>query len=323
MELYYVVLAVSFIAALLAVEALYGMWNSSRGPEARHVAQRIRIMSAGGHADEEIEVLKKRDVSRLPAIDRLLLELPRIENLDRLIVQSGLSIGVSTFFLMMLVMFLLAAALLFWMTKVLWFALLCGLLAAVFPYLYVLRAKVRRMHALLLQLPDALDLIGRALRAGHAFSGGLKMVADELPDPIAHEFRVTFDELNFGLPMDEAMMNLTRRVDIPDVRYFVISVLIQRETGGNLAEIFDKISALIRDRLRLLGRIRVLSAQGRLEGWIMTILPFATAAILFTLWPQFMSILWEEPAGRTLMAIAGVMIVIGIVIMWRMIRIRI
>lgn len=323
MALYYVVMVVAFIAGLLAVEALYGVWNVNRGPEARRVAQRLRLMSAGGHAAEELDVLKKRDVSKLPRFERWLLTLPRADLLDRLLVQSGLNLSVSAFLLWEIVFALLFGGLAWWFTKMLWFAVAVAVLFAAFPLLYVLRAKFKRQYALLLQLPDALGLISRALRAGHAFSGGLKMVGDEMPDPIATEFRITFDELNFGLSLNEAMMNLARRVDIPDIRYFVIAVLIQRESGGNLAEIFDKIAELIRERLRLLGRVRVLSAQGRMEAWIMTILPFAVAGIMFTLWPQFMSLLWHEDAGRVLLAIAALMMVFGIIVMWRMIRIRI
>lgn len=323
MELYYVVMVVAFIAGLLAVEALYGMWNVNRGPEARRVSQRLRIMSAGGHAQEELDVLKKRDISKLPTLERWLLSLPRFDQLDRLLVQSGLNLSVSSFLLWEIAFVVLFGWVAWWFTGMLWFAITIAALFAAFPFLYVVRAKFKRQYALLLQLPDALGLISRALRAGHAFSGGLKMVGDEMPDPIATEFRTTFDELNFGLSLNEAMMNLARRVDIPDVRYFVIAVLIQRESGGNLAEVFDKIAEIIRERLRLLGRVRVLSAQGRMEAWIMTILPFVVAGIMFTLWPQFMSILWKEEAGRALLAVAAVMMILGIIVMWRMIRIRI
>ena len=322
MELYYAVLVVAFIAALLAVEALYAVWNTSHGPEARRIAQRIRVMSVGGHATEKLDILKKRELSKLPPMERWLLALPRADRLDRLLVQSGLNIAVSAFLVWVMAFFILFGALAWWLTGMLWFGAVIAVLCGAFPYLYAERARHKRFHALLVQLPDALDLISRALRAGHAFSGGLKMVADEMPEPIAGEFGTTFEELNVGLPLDEAMKNMASRVDIPDIGYFVITFLIQRETGGNLAEVFEKISQLIRERLRLLGRVRVLSTQGRMEAWIMTILPFAVAGVMFTLGPQIMSLLWKEETGRGLLAAAAVLMVLGIWMMWRMIRIR-
>jgi tight adherence protein B len=149
------------------------------------------------------------------------------------------------------------------------------------------------------------------------------MVADEMPEPIAGEFRLAFAELNYGLSMENAMSHLATRVDIPDMKYFVISVLIQRETGGNLASILEKIGSLIRERLRLFGRIRVLSSQGRLEAWILSILPFAVASILFVIWPQFIALLWTEAMGRVMLATAGILLVSGVLVLWRMVRIRV
>lgn len=323
MELYYAVLVIAFIAALLAVEALYGMWNTARGPEARRIEQRIRSLSAGGHGDQEIKLLKQRQLAKSPAVQRLLLEVPRVHRLDRLLVQSGLNMSVAMFFFWSGLLFFAGLLLGYFLTRIALYAVVLGAFLAVLPYLLVLRAKFRRMHTLLLQLPDALDLVARALRAGHAFSGGVKMVADEMADPIASEFRTTFDELNFGLSLEDAMLNLSERVDIPDMKYFVISVLIQRETGGNLAAVLDKIAAIIRERLRLLGRVRVLSSQGRLEAWILSILPVVVAGIMFSIWPQFMSILWKDPAGQVMIAIAVAMMALGILMMWRMVRIRI
>ncbi len=323
MELYYAVLVIAFIAALLAVEALYGMWNAARGPEARRVEQRIQALSAGGHAQAEVNLIKKRELAKTPAVEQALLQLPRVHQLDRLLVQSGMNMSVAVFFMWTAVLLAVGLVLGYLVTRLWLFALVLAAFFAVLPYLVVLRAKFKRMHTLLVQLPDALDLVARALRAGHAFSGGLKMVADEMPAPISAEFRTTFEELNFGLSLEDAMLNMSERVDIPDIKYFVISVLIQRETGGNLAAVLDKIAAIIRDRLRLLGRVRVLSSQGRLEAWILSILPLAVAGVMFMIWPDFMSVLWKDPAGQVMIGIALTMMAIGIFVMWRMVRIRI
>ncbi|PWB54689.1 MAG: pilus assembly protein TadB [Nitrosomonadales bacterium] len=323
MELYYVILVVAFIAGLLAVEALYGFWNATRGPEAVRVEKRLRLMSAGGHGEEGGSILKKRQLAKTAGMERFLLQMPRIHELDRLLVQAGSSLSVSMLMLLMAVLFAGVGVLAWLFSRQPLVGLALGAVAGMLPVFMVVRAKFKRMNRILLQLPDALDLLGRAMRAGHAFSGGVKMAAEEMPEPIAGEFRAVFDELNYGLPLENAMLNLAERVDIPDMKYFVISVLIQRETGGNLAGILDKISGLIRERLKLLGRVRVLASQGRLEAWILSLMPFVVAGILFIIWPDFMSILWKDPAGRVMVGTALVMMVMGIFVMWRMIRIRI
>jgi hypothetical protein len=146
-------------------------------------------------------------------------------------------------------------------------------------------------------LPDAIDLMGRALRAGHAFPTALKMVGDEMAEPVGAEFRTLFDETNYGVSMQNALLNLVARVPSTDLQYFVVAVLIQRETGGNLAELLDNISAIVRDRLKLMGQIRTLSAEGRLSAWILGLLPFATAALINLVNPGFMKVLWEDPIG--------------------------
>ena len=167
------------------------------------------------------------------------------------------------------------------------------------------------------------DVTRAALRAGHAFSSALKMVGDEMPEPVAGEFRITFDELNYGISLQDALQNMATRAPSDDLRYFVIAVLIQRETGGNLTELLDSISALIRARLKLMGTINVLSAEGRLSAWILGLLPFVLAVILNIINPKFMSVLWTDPLGLKLVWVMLVMMVIGIFWMRRVIRIHV
>ena len=187
----------------------------------------------------------------------------------------------------------------------------------------MLNAKRKRLTTFEQQLPDALDLMGRALRAGHAFSGAMKMVGDEMPEPVAGEFRTTFDELNYGISLQDALQNLATRVPSDDLRYFVIAVLIQRETGGNLTELLDNISALIRARLKLMGTIRVLSAEGRLSATILCILPFVVAVVIYLLNPKFIATLWTDPFGVRLLVAGAIGLVIGIIWTQRIIRIRV
>lgn len=313
-----------FVALVLLLEGLYLAWNAYRGPEARRIEQRLRAMSAGGAAGREASVLKRRLLSEAPPLQRLLLRLPRVAELDRLLEQSGSQASVA----MLIGTSLLAGFVTFLGARtfpqvpgLIATAAACG--AACVPFLYILRKRQNRLRKIEQQLPDALDLISRALKAGHAFPSGLQMVGDEAHDPIAREFRIVHDEINFGVSVPAALTNLATRVPSTDLRYFVIAVLIQRETGGNLTEVLENLSKLIRERLKLFGKIRVLSAEGRLSAWILSILPFALAAVINVLNPKFMSVLWTDPMGLTLVYSACVMMALGILWMRKIIRIHV
>jgi tight adherence protein B len=195
--------------------------------------------------------------------------------------------------------------------------------AGLLPLLYILRKRAKRMFKIVEQLPDALDLISRALRAGHAFPSGLQMVGEETQDPIAGEFRIVHDEINFGVSVPAALTNLANRVPSPDMRHFVMAVLIQRETGGNLTELLANISTLIRERMKLLLKIRVLSAEGKLSAWILCILPFVLAGIINVLNPRFMSVLWTDPLGLKMIYAALIFMGVGALWMRKIIRIRV
>lgn len=320
---YYLFIILAFIAVVLFLEGTYLAWNAYKGPEAKRIGRRLRAMSAGAHEGEELSIVKKRLLSETPALDRLLLEIPRIHQVDKLLLQSGLTLNVAGF-LWLTIMGALAG---FILASVLGLPLLTvivtGVAAGALPLLYVLNAKHNRLTTFEQQLPDALDLMGRALRAGHAFSSALKMVGDEMPEPVAGEFRTTFDELNYGISLQDALQNMATRVPSDDLRYFVIAVLIQRETGGNLTELLDSISALIRARLKLMGLIQVLSAEGRLSAWILGILPFVMGFYMYMVNPKMMSLLWTDPFGIKMVWGVLVVMVLGVYWMRRVIRIHV
>ncbi len=314
---------IGFLAVVLLFEGGYLFWNSYRGAEARRIQRRLQALSAGGHASSESVLIKKRLLGNTTAVERLLLLLPRVHQLDRLLLQSGLPLTVATF-IWMTAMGALAGLLLWaFLALPLLVGLACVAGGASFPTIRVLRARRLRLKAIEQQLPDALELMARALRAGHAFLSALQMVGTEGPEPIAREFRIAFDEVNYGVAMQEALTNLATRVPVTDLRFFVIAVSIQRETGGNLAELLDKLAALIRARFKLLGTIRVLSAEGRLSAWILSLLPFVLAVLINLVNPKFMSILWTDPAGIYLIAAGLILMTLGIVWMWRIIKIRV
>lgn len=312
-----------FIAVVLGFEGLYLWWNSSRGPEARRMERRLRAMSAGGHGGEQLTLLKHRALAGSPAYAQLLLLLPRVASVDRLLMQSGLRMSVGDLIGLTIV---LAAAGLFapmLFGRPLWWGALVAPILGALPALYMMRARARRLVAHERQLPEGIDLMARALRAGHAFPTALKMVGDEMAEPIGAEFRTLFDEINYGVSLQDALLNLVARVPSTDLQYFVVAVLIQRETGGNLAELLDNISSIVRARLKLLGHIRTLSAEGRLSAWILGLLPFCTAALINVVNPRFMKVLWEDPIGPNLVAGALAMMVFGVWWMRRIIRIRV
>lgn len=321
-NLYYLFVVLGFLAVVLFLEGAYLAWNAYRGPEAKRMEKRLRAMSAGGDVKGS-SLLKQRMLSQTPAVDRILLQIPRIHQLDRLLLQSGRQLTVAGFLSMTLLAAVAGLMLAMLISLPTFAVIIIGAAAGGLPLFFVLSAKHKRLLVIEQQLPDALDLMARAMLAGHAFPSGLKMVGEEVPEPVAGEFRIVFDEINYGISVQDALTNLATRVPSTDLRYFVISVLIQRETGGNLAELLNNISALIRARLKLMGAVRVLSAEGRLSALILTILPFALAAVIYLINRNFLSVLWTDPVGPKIVAGALAIMVFGMFWMWRVIKIRV
>ena len=188
----------------------------------------------------------------------------------------------------------------------------------------VLRIKRRlRLNAFEELFPEALDLIVRALKAGHPFATGLKMAADEMQEPVGPEFRKTFDEQNFGLPLKDALQNLTERIPILDVRFFSTAVLIQRETGGNLSEILENLAHVVRERFKILRQVRVYTAHGRLTGYVLLALPAFLAIALMFINPDHMQLLFREHMGHVMLAAAAVMQFVGYIWIKQVIKIEV
>ncbi|MES2481547.1 MAG: type II secretion system F family protein [Pseudomonadota bacterium] len=316
-----ILLVLVFVALLLAFEGLYLLWRTYRGPEASRLKQRVRALAA---TSDDTQLMRQRLMSDSPWIDQWMQRMPRLHRLDRLLVQSGtqwtvsglLSVSAVTFF---------AVAVVFGQAlhQPILISLLAGLGAAALPWLWVRIRRDRRMAKIEQQLPDALDLITRALRAGHAFTAGLKMAGDELQPPIAAELRTVHDEINFGVSLQQALTHLCERVPLTDLRYFAVAVLVQRESGGNLTEILTDLSRLVRERARLKAKVRVLSAEGRLSGWILVLMPFALGGAVALVNPDFMSLLWTDPIGIGLIKFMLVLMAIGVLLMRKIVRIRV
>jgi tight adherence protein B len=244
-----------------------------------------------------------------------------IERLDRLryLANAKLPAG---FFILLASLFASAGFLgIHLMRKNLMLSVLTGMCAGTFPFLYLYIKKNMRMKKFQAQLPEALDLMARSLRAGHAFSTGMKLAAEEFEDPLGPEFTVTLDEINFGLGVPDALTNLVHRVDCQDLNFFVVAVILQRETGGNLAEIMENIAHLIRERFKLYGKVKTLAAEGKLSMWVLLSLPFFIFGALMVVNSKYVMTLFIEPVGRIMCGIALFMMLIGALVMRRIIDI--
>ena len=314
----------AFLAVVLSIEGLYFFWNSRHGTAVKRMDERIRALSVAGNlSNEPLSILKQRLLSESPAVTRLLLRIPRIHALDRQLQQSGLKWSAARFVAYTLLCALAGAGAAMAMGLPALVVAVIAVTTGLLPALILRRKRAKRVLQLERQLPDAADLISRALRAGHSFPAALGMVGDELPDPLGGEFALVFDEINYGVSMNDALLNMVSRVPVDDLRYFVIAVLIQREAGGNLAEILGCISGIIRERLKLLGKVRVLSAEGRLSAWVLGVLPFAIIGLLSVLNPGYIGVFWKDPAGAQLAIGALTMMLTGILWMRKVVRIHV
>ena len=315
----------TFVAVVLLLEGLFMLWNSYKGPDAKKIEQRLRALSASSDSSVQSSVLKNRMLSEVPQLERLLFSVPRIHNLDRFILQSGLEWTVAKLLLLSTVTGVVSYLALLANGSLLLpvFKLAIASAAALLPFLYVQGKRARRLRKIERQLPDALDAISRALRAGHAFPSGLKMVGEEMVEPIAKEFRTTHDEVNFGVALQQALTNLGERVPVTDLRYFIIAVLIQRETGGNLTEALTNLSKLIRNRLKLQAKIRVMTAEGRMSAWALGLLPFALAGLMNLGNHEFISVLWTDPAGIKVTEVTLAVMTLGALWLWKLTKVRV
>ena len=278
----------------------------------RRINQRMGDVMLALKPEVEMASLVKGQVSGLvPALDRLAVGTSYGSWLARLIDQSGAKTGVSTILLASIALggalaFLVAA-----LVREPWGMVPGFALGAAIPFLVLIRKRTRRLRRFEEQFPEALDTLSRAIKAGHAFTTAMGMVADEAPDPIGPEFRKTFDEQNFGLPLKDALANLAVRTSLLDVRFFVTAVLIQRETGGNLSEILENLAYVVRERFKILRQVRVYTAHGRMTGYVLLALPAALAVALKFINPEHIDLLFTERMGRLMLMGVAVMQTIG------------
>jgi tight adherence protein B len=315
----------AFVVVLMLAWGAFDLFNLVAYGDQTQAKKRMTADPHGASADSVVDIVRRDmfDDSEEGSIEDLLNRFTPLPALRHLLKNADSDMPVAVF-----VMFSLAlAAVGFggalylrtgWMTTV---AMTGG--AGALPYMYQQRAKKKRLKAIEAQLPDALDLIARTLQAGHAFIMGLKMAADQVEDPLSREFQMTFEQINFGVSVQEAMSDLSQRIDSLDIKFFVTSLLVQLETGGNLAEIIGSISTLIRSRFELLGKVQALSAEGRISSLVMFSLPIVLGVALYFINPDYMALLFTDPLGKTMLGGGAMMMCLGMAVTRRMIQIRI
>ena len=319
---------ISFLVFVFALFLVLGAYLvATHGTEQKRARLQKRLSEALLHSaqTEDIEVVLARSelMSEIPWMNRMLINMQATFHLKRMLDQADLHVTPSR-----LLMFSFMAGMLgFLATSVLTvfipIMILIGLVCGSIPFLHVWYKRKKRFDAFLEQLPDALDLVARALSAGHAFSESLHMVSTEMPEPIATEFRKAYEEQNLGLSVKLALENLTQRMPLLDLKLCVTAVLIQRETGGNLAEILEKVSYTIRERFRILGDLKTLTTSSRMSAWLLCGLPIFVAVAVTVLNPDYMSVLWKDPRGHYLIAIALTMQITGMLIVRKILKIQI
>jgi tight adherence protein B len=322
-------LAFALLASLsigALVWGLYGLWRQHLDPRQKALAQRLQAATLNGPRDETEPTLKLRSrrlLSQWTWAERRLQILPGMAAFDHFLLQTGLTLSLSQALSLTASLVLLALAI---GASLHWPVLLSLVVAMLMPLVlmaYLQHRRNQRMTLISQALPDALDLMARSMQAGHAFTSALQVAAKDCPPPLSHELRSVFEEINFGISTAQALQALATRVASDDVRYFVVAVIIQSETGGNLAEILKNTAHLIRERQKIVGVVRVLSAEGRISALILSLLPFVLAALMGLLNPGFISRLWTDPMGLQLVYASLTLMAIGIFWMWRLIQIRI
>ena len=325
----YLLYGAIFLAALLLVEGLYLLYQDTRGGSSA-VNRRMSMLATGKDSQQVFEHLRRKPTSRA---ERLGVLGGWFVRLDRMIAQSGLTISTGRMLLIMagltascflfLLYFTNAGTLPGEPAAIFGWVLLSILLGVLVPIVYLSTLKSKRLKMFSEQLPDALDIMVRSLQAGHPISAAIGLVSKEMGDPIGTEFGIAVDEMTYGLDMREALQNMGRRIEVQDFQYVVVAINIQHETGGNLAEVLRNLSTVIRDRFRMFKKIKALSSEGRLSAIVLSFLPFAVGALIFTGNPGFYLNVIDDPLFLPMMGAALGLMLAGIYVMYRMVNFRV
>jgi tight adherence protein B len=319
--------ALAFLTFVIIVVILMGVLALGGGGKRDDIVRRrLEVIDKGfrrGRQSRDLRLVREELLSDVPVLHRLLLRFHWAARLREYIAQAGLDWTAGRLILSSAVLALGAYVVIRVLHRGRTLPILAAVVVALLPIAFVAFKRSRRLRAFERSFPEAIDLLGRAVRSGHSFTTGLEMIAAELPEPVANEFRTAFDEQNFGLPLRDALLNLAERIPIIDVRFFVTALLIQKETGGNLAEILDNLAHVVRDRFRILGEVRVRTAQGRLTATILMALPPFMIAVMRVLNPGYITVLFTDAWGPYMLATAALLQVVGSLMLWKIVDIEV
>ncbi|HEY7615288.1 MAG TPA: type II secretion system F family protein [Terriglobales bacterium] len=314
----------AFIVVALAVFVVFSVIDQ-RNARARLLRDRLAAVqkAAERQPNEDLALLRDELLSEIPALDNLLRRSARVSNLQEALIQADLKIRAGNMLLVCLVCGVIAAVVAIIVGRAPVFGWFGGLIGVILPYSYVSFRRNKRFEKFEQLFPEAIDTLARAVRAGHAFTTALEMIANEVSEPVAGEFRKLFEEQKFGLPVREALLNLAERVPLVDVKFFVTAVMLQRETGGNLAEILDNLSYVIRERFKILRQVRVYTAQGRLTMMLLMGLPPIIVVVMLLMNPSFIAPLFSDWIGHVFIYVGITLQTIGYFVIRKIIQIHV
>ena len=318
---------IALLVFVVVAAAAFGLFSifDQRSAQARLIKDRLaNERKAPERAPEdELALLRDEQLSEIPALDSLLRRSSRITDMQKMLAQAGMSLRAGNFLGFSALAGVVATLLGYYFSKRVEVAIGALLIGFVLPYAYVSVRRNKRFEKFEELFPEAIDTLARAVRAGHAFTTALEMITNEVAEPIAGEFRQLYEEQKFGMPVRDALMNLTERVPLVDVKFFVTAVMLQRETGGNLAEILDNLSYVIRERFKIQRQVRVYTAQGRLTMALLMGMPPIIVVVMLTLNPDFIHPLFADPIGHTLLVAGIALQTVGYFVIRKIIRIQV
>ena len=319
----FVIALLVFVVVTVAVFAAMSLYDE-RKAQARVLRDRLStVQKTTEKTMPDMALLRDEVLSRIPAFDTLLRRSERVSLLQKMLAQGNIDIRAGNFLMLCAVSALAFAAIAFIAGGKLLFGWAGALLGFFIPYAYASHMRTRRFQKFEEKFPEAIDTLARAVRAGHAFTTALEMIANEVSEPVAGEFRQLYEEQKFGLPVRDALVNLADRIPLVDVKFFVTAVMLQRETGGNLAEILDNLSYVIRERFKILRQVRVHTAQGRLTMVLLMALPPTIVVLMLMLNPGFIRPLFTDPIGHALIVGGITLQTMGYFVIRRIIRIQV
>jgi tight adherence protein B len=318
-------IALAVFVVVAAAAFAVGSLLDQRSARARLLRERLEAVQKAveRQPSEELALLRDEMLSEIPALDTLLRRSTRISNLQLFLAQAGLEMRAGNLLMLCLGSAVACGLIVSVLSRSAVFGAVAVLAGAILPYSYVSFQRSKRFGKFEELFPEAIDTLARAVRAGHAFTTALELIANEISDPVASEFRKLFEEQKFGMPVRDALLNLTERVPLVDVKFFVTAVMLQRETGGNLAEILDNLSYMIRERFKILRQVRVHTAQGRLTMLLLMLLPPLIVAIMLVVNPAFIRPLFTDPMGHTLIVVGIILQTVGYFVIRRVIQIQV